>query len=38
MIGARHGKAGPTTYFVLEGREDGSASYREVAVDEAGSG
>jgi hypothetical protein len=34
MIGARHGKGGPVTWFVLERRESGRAEYVECCVTE----
>lgn len=34
MIGARHGKGGPVTWFVLERREDGRKIYVECGVEE----
>lgn len=32
MVGARHGKPGPITWFVLERMENGRAEYRECCV------
>lgn len=36
MIGARHGKPGPITWFVLERRDNGRTEYTECCVVEDG--